>query len=55
MSEYHKTKAEDCVPLGQKLAVGAGGFPIQNGGLIVQYMAQPIFQIFLGLNPALFG
>ena len=31
------------------------GFPIQNGGLIVQYMAQPIFQIFLGLNPALFG
>ena len=55
MSEYHKTKAEDRVPLGQKLAVGAGGFPIQNGGLIVQYMAQPIFQIFLGLNPALFG
>ena len=55
MSEYHSTKAEDRVPLGQKLAVGAGGFPIQNGGLIVQYMAQPIFQIFLGLNPALFG
>ena len=55
MSEYHNTKAEDRVPLGQKLAVGAGGFPIQNGGLIVQYMAQPIFQIFLGLNPALFG
>jgi GPH family glycoside/pentoside/hexuronide:cation symporter len=39
----------------QKLAVGAGGFPIQNGGLIVQYLAQPVFQIFLGLNPALFG
>ena len=55
MSEYHNTKAEDRVPLGQKLAVGAGGFPIQNGGLIVQNMAQPIFQIFLGLNPALFG
>jgi GPH family glycoside/pentoside/hexuronide:cation symporter len=55
MSEYHNTKAEDRVPLGQKLAVGAGGFPIQNGGLVVQYMAQPIFQIFLGLNPALFG
>ena len=55
MSEYYNTKAEDRVPLGQKLAVGAGGFPIQNGGLIVQYMAQPIFQIFLGLNPALFG
>ena len=24
MSEYHNTKAEDRVPLGQKLAVGAG-------------------------------
>ena len=55
MNDYHKTKAEDHVPLGQKLAVGVGGLPIQNGGLIVQYMAQPIFQIFLGLNPALFG
>ena len=41
--------------MGRKLAVGAGGFPFQNGNLIVQYMAQPIFQIFLGLNPALFG
>ena len=40
---------------GRSWRVGAGGFPIQNGGLIVQYMAQPIFQIFLGLNPALFG
>jgi GPH family glycoside/pentoside/hexuronide:cation symporter len=55
MSEHHITKTEDRVPIGQKLAVGAGGFPIQNGGLVVQYMAQPIFQIFLGLNPALFG
>ncbi|MEA2067643.1 MAG: MFS transporter [Verrucomicrobiota bacterium] len=52
---HHQTKPEDRVPIGQKLAVGAGGFPFQNGGLIVQYMAQPIFQIFLGLNPALFG
>jgi GPH family glycoside/pentoside/hexuronide:cation symporter len=52
---HHLTKAEDRLSIGQKLAVGAGGFPIQNGGLIVQYMAQPIYQIFLGLNPALFG
>lgn len=51
----HLTKLADRVPLGQKLAVGAGGFPFQNGQLVVQYMAQPIFQIFLGLNPALFG
>ena len=55
MSDKNKTNARDRLPIGQKLAVGAGGFPIQNGGLIVQYMAQPIFQIFLGLNPALFG
>ncbi|MCH2036640.1 MAG: MFS transporter, partial [Puniceicoccaceae bacterium] len=55
MSDNNKTNAKDRLPIGQKLAVGAGGFPIQNGGLIVQYMAQPIFQIFLGLNPALFG
>jgi GPH family glycoside/pentoside/hexuronide:cation symporter len=55
MSDNYKTNARDRLPIGQKLAVGAGGFPIQNGGLVVQYMAQPIFQIFLGLNPALFG
>jgi|TARA_E500000178_G_scaffold356713_1_gene437780 GPH family glycoside/pentoside/hexuronide:cation symporter len=55
MQTDHATRAEDRVPLRQKLAVGAGGFPFHNGTLIVQYMAQPIFQIFLGLNPALFG
>ena len=55
IKEPHITKDKDRVPVGRKLAVGAGGFPVQNGGLIVQYMAQPIFQIFLGLNPALFG
>ena len=55
IKEPHITKYNDRVPIIQKLAVGAGGFPVQNGGLIVQYMAQPIFQIFLGLNPALFG
>jgi GPH family glycoside/pentoside/hexuronide:cation symporter len=55
MSTPHQTKAADVVPLRQKIGVGAGGFPFQNGQLIVQYMAQPIFQIFLGLNPALFG
>lgn len=55
MQPIHQTRPEDRIPLPQKLAVGAGGFPFQNVGLIVQYMAQPIFQIFLGLNPALFG
>lgn len=51
----HATSAQDRVPLGQKLAVGAGGFPVQNGGMVVQYMGQPIYQILLGLNPVLFG
>lgn len=55
MKTHTKTRPEDRVPVGQKLALGAGGFPFQNGNLIVQFMAQPIFQIFLGLNPALFG
>ncbi|MDF7824543.1 MFS transporter [Pontiellaceae bacterium B12227] len=55
MKTAHKTKPEDRVPFGQKLAVGAGGFPVQNGGLVIPFMAQAIFQIFLGLNPILFG
>ena len=45
MGEYYSTKAKDRVPIGQKLAVGAGGFPIQNGGLIVQYMALSLIHI----------
>lgn len=55
MKTAHTTKPEDRVPFGQKLAVGAGGFPVQNGGLVIPFMAQAIFQIFLGLNPILFG
>ena len=55
MKDKYLTRPEDRISIKRKIAVGAGGFPIQNGGLIVQYMAQPIFQIFLGLNPALFG
>lgn len=51
----NKTKAEDQVPLIQKIGVGAGGFPFQNGGLAIQYLGQPIYQIVLGLNPVLFG
>ena len=51
----HLTTTSDHIPTGRKIAVSAGAFPVQNGGLVVQYMAQPIFQIFLGLNPALFG
>ena len=32
-----------------------GGFPYLTGSMVVQYMAQPIYQILLGLNPMLFG
>jgi GPH family glycoside/pentoside/hexuronide:cation symporter len=49
------TKKIDRVPLKQKIGVGIGGFPFQNGTYAVQYMAQPIFQIFLGLSPMLMG
>jgi MFS family permease len=49
------TLPEDRIPLGRKLAVGVGGFPFLSGGMAVQYLAQPIYQIFLGLNPVLFG
>ena len=50
-----QTRTEDRVPFGQKLAVGSGGLPLQNGGMVVQTMSQPIYQILLGLNPVLFG
>lgn len=43
------------MPLAQKFAVGVGGFPFFTGGMAVQYLAQPIYQIVLGLNPMLFG
>lgn len=55
MKPSHVTNPNDRVPLAQKLGVGAGGLPFQNGGMVVQYMAQPIYQILLGLNPVLFG
>jgi len=51
----HPTRPEDRIPLVRKLAVGVGGFPFLSGSMAVQYLAQPIYQIFLGLNPVLFG
>jgi GPH family glycoside/pentoside/hexuronide:cation symporter len=51
----HQTRPGDRIPFLSKLAVGVGGFPYWNGSAAVQYMAQPIYQIFLGLNPVLFG
>ena len=53
--QQYKTNPEDQVPLKQKIGVGAGGFPFQNGGLAIQYLGQPVYQIVLGLNPVLFG
>mgnify|MGYP001300060999 CR=1 FL=1 len=49
------TRPEDRVPVGQKLALGVGGFPFFTGALAVQYIAQPIYQIVLGMSPLLFG
>lgn len=49
------TAEADRVPLGQKLAIGAGGMTQQVGHMAFGLMAQPIFQIVLGLNPLLFG
>ena len=49
------TRPEDRVPLAQKFAIGVGEFPFFTGSRVVQYMAQPIYQIVLGLNPLLFG
>ena len=54
-SGSNTTRPEDRVPLSQKLALGVGGFPFLTGGMAVQYMAQPIYQIGLGLSPLLFG
>ncbi len=51
----HPVNVSDRVPLPQKLAIGVGGFPFFTAGMVVQYMAQPIYQIVLGLNPLLFG
>jgi GPH family glycoside/pentoside/hexuronide:cation symporter len=54
-TKHHETAPEDKVPMGQKLAVASGGVAHHNGGMVVQYLAQPIFQISLGLTPWLFG
>lgn len=54
-TEKYATKEADKVPIKQKIGVGIGGFPFQNGTYAVQYMAQPIYQIVLGLSPMLVG
>ena len=55
MSEHHITKGEDRVPFAQKLGVGLGAFPFITGSMVVNYLGLPIFQLFLGMNPMLFG
>ena len=32
----HLTTTSDHIPTGRKIAVSAGAFPVQNGGLVVQ-------------------
>ena len=48
----HLTTTSDHIPTGRKIAVSAGAFPVQNGVCGAIYSAAD-FQIFLGLNPAL--
>ena len=54
-TENYNTKKADKVPFKQKIGVGIGAFPFHNGTYAVQYMAQPIYQIVLGLSPILVG
>ncbi len=51
----HRTDPKDTVSFGQKMVVASGGVAHHNGGMVIQYLAQPIFQISLGLTPWLFG
>lgn len=52
---YSAATGSDRVPFGLKLALGVGGFPFFTASLAIQYIAQPIYQIVLGLSPMLFG
>jgi GPH family glycoside/pentoside/hexuronide:cation symporter len=54
-SDKYTTKEVDKIPIKQKIGVGVGGFPFQNGTYAVQYMAQPIYQIVLGVSPMMVG
>ena len=40
---------------GEKIALGMGGLPIQLGSITVQSMAIPVYQMMMGVNPALLG
>ena len=51
----HTTRPEDKVPVGQKIALGVGGFANATGTQIFQVMAQPIYNLGLGLRPGLVG
>lgn len=49
------TRPEDKVPLGEKLAIGAGAFPTHFGTAGIKSMAIPVYQMTLGVDPALLG
>lgn len=54
-NEHHKTKPEDRVPLGRKLAFGVGGIPQALMSTAINQLANPVFNIALGVNPVLLG
>ena len=43
------------MPLGEKLALGAGGITMFFGNVSVKAIAVPVYQMTLGVNPALLG
>lgn len=51
----HVTAPEDRVLLPEKLALGAGGVTMFFGNVGVKSIAAPVYQMTLGINPALLG
>ena len=54
-SRHRKTAPEDKVPLKTKLAFGAGSIVDNLTGNSIHQLANPIYNIALGVNPALIG
>src|SRR5690606_20750772 len=54
-SRLSATAPEDRVPLHEKLALGIGGLTEFFGNVSVKAIAVPVYQMTLGVNPALLG
>lgn len=47
--------AIDKISFGEKVTIGTGGLPVHFGSITVQSMAIPVYQMMMGVNPALLG